>query len=188
MIYIYLKQSATLPCQSTVCLSDVAQVCRLGGPKDAIVGKQLGKLKKDAFLITATDVIAALGREDVTMLGAPACVVLPAPVADKPFKHWTKAVLVAILLFVGGGMTVLSYQTDTAMLDAHKALSVMVTGTEDNAAYVALPYCIGVGAGALLFSNVLPGKKKSPSLFELEQFEKEEEQREYLANKTEEDK
>ena len=188
MIYVYLKQCVQVAKNSAVRLGDVAQVVALGGGVKEARAVVLGRLEDSPFLLTAADVVFALGREDVTMLGAPACAVVPLQAADKPALHWFKAAVVCALLFVGGGMTVLAYQTDTAMLDAHAAIAQTVTGDEQDAPWVSLPYCAGVGLGVLLFSNVLPGKKKKPSVFEIEQFEKQDQERRYLADQAEGEK
>lgn len=78
MIYVYLKQCVQLAKNSAVRLGDVAQVVALGGGVKEARAAVLGRLEDSPFLLTAADVVFALGREDVAMLGAPACAVVPA--------------------------------------------------------------------------------------------------------------
>ena len=188
LLYIYLKQSALLDKGSPVALRDVAQLCAVGAQVKSIRDIELARLAEDPLLITAADVIAAVNREDVTMLGASACAVLP---RNQPQNKWIaalKTLFVAMLLFIGGGMTVLAYQTDVSMPDVHTALAELFTGDAGNVLWVTLPYCLGVGLGVLFFSNVLPGRKKEPTIFELEQFQKENETIQYQNAKAEEEK
>ena len=188
MLYVYLKQSAQLEQGRTVRLRDVAQLCAVGGKPSKAEETALASMQEKQLTVTAGDVVAALGREDVTMLGAPSCIVSAKPSPQSRFSLLWKTVFVAALLFLGGGMTILSYQTDVAMPDVHSALSKIFTGDESNVLWITLPYCIGVGAGVLFFSNVLPGRKKSPSIFDLEQFQKQNEVSQYVASQAEEEK
>lgn len=71
MIYVYLKQCVQLAKNSAVRLGDVAQVVALGGGVKEARAAVLGRLEDSPFLLTAADVVFALGREDVAMLGAP---------------------------------------------------------------------------------------------------------------------
>jgi len=188
VLYIYLKQTATLNRGQSVALRDVAQLAGVNSSVNQVKDVVLGRVGDGVLLITAADVAAALNREDVTFLGAPACAVQPRQKDDNKAVMYLKAAFVALLLFVGGAMTVLTYQTDVNMPETHVALSRIFTGSEGVSPWIVVPYCAGVGLGVLFFTNVLPGRKKEPSLFELEDFLSKSEQRKYDIAKAEEEK
>lgn len=188
MLFVYLKQSATLNRGQSVALRDVAQIAGVNASVQQVKDVVLGTVGDGMLLITAADVAAALNREDVTLLGAPACAVQPRQKDDSKPIMYLKAAFVAILLFVGGAMTVLTYQTDVNMPETHMALSKIFTGSDEVSPWIAVPYCAGVGLGVLFFTNVLPGKKKEPTLFELEEFLNKSDQRDYDVAKAEEKK
>ena len=188
MLYVYIKKSATLDRGTPVALRDVAQLSYVGNEAQTAGDTVLAQLEDNPILITAADVAAALNREDVTLMGADACAVVPREKQQSAALRYLKTGLVAVLLFVGGAMSVLTYQTDTDMPETHAVISRVFTGSEDNGMWVTLPYCIGVGLGVLFFSNVLPGKKKEPTLFEIEQYLKEKQVEDYNVSKAEEDK
>jgi len=188
VLFIYLKESAMLNAGESVALRDIAQLAGVNASIKQVKDTALGTLGEDVVLFTAADVAAALNREDVTFLGAPACAVSPRSKQDKKWIKAVKIVFVAALMFVGGAMTVLSYQTDVDMPEAHAALSKIFTGNADTSIWITLPYCIGVGLGVLFFTNVFPSKKKTPSLFELEDFTKKKVQHDFDVSKAEEKK
>ncbi|MGI6151496.1 MAG: hypothetical protein ACOYIR_06055 [Christensenellales bacterium] len=188
MLFIYLKQSAIMNKGESVALRDVAQLAGVNAGIKQVKDVVLGTVGEEMLLITAADVAAALNREDVTFLGAPACAVQPRQKEDSRLVMYLKAVFVAILLFVGGAMTILTYQTDVDMPETHMVLSRIFTGSDDLSPWITLPYCAGVGIGVLFFTNILPGKKKSPSLFELEEFSAQSDQQKYDVAKAEEKK
>ncbi len=188
MLFIYLKQSATMNRGESVALRDVAQLAGVNAGIKQVKDTVLGTVGQELLLITAADVAAALNREDVTFLGAPACAVTPRQKADGRLVMVLKAVFVAALMFVGGAMTVLTYQTDVDMPETHASLSQIFTGSQETSPWITIPYCAGVGIGVLFFTNVLPGKKKTPSLFELEEFTQKTDQQKYEVAKAEEEK
>lgn len=188
MLFIYLKQSATMNKGESVALRDVAQLAGVNAGIKQVKDIVLGTVGEGMLLVTAADVAAALNREDVTFLGAPACAVHPRQKPDSRLIMVLKVVFVAALMFVGGAMTVLSYQTDVDMPEAHASLSRIFTGSAEVSPWITIPYCAGVGIGVLFFTNILPGKKKTPSLFELEEFAKSAEQQKYDVAKAEEEK
>lgn len=188
MIYIQLKQNAVLSPHTGVALRDVAQLSFVGGKDKRVGDTPLARLEQDPVLITAADIAAALNREDITFTGEPSCLVTPRQKQDSAALRWLKTAFVTALLFVGGAMSVLAYQTDTDMPETHRVISRVFTGSEENGLWVTIPYCIGVGLGVLFFSNVLPGKKREPTLFEIEQYTKEQQVSDYDIAKAEEEK
>jgi hypothetical protein len=188
VLFIYLKQSAVMNKGENVALRDIAQLAGVNAGIKDIKDVILGKMGDETLLVTAADIAAALNREDITFLGASACAVQPRQKDNSKAVMYLKAIFVAMLLFVGGAMTVLTYQTDVNMPETHMALSKIFTGSDEVSPWITLPYCAGVGIGVLFFTNVLPGKKKSPSLFELEEFSQKSDQQKYDIAKAEEKK
>ena len=71
MLFIYLKQSATMNRGESVALRDVAQLAGVNAGIKQVKDTVLGTVGQELLLITAADVAAALNREDVTFLAAP---------------------------------------------------------------------------------------------------------------------
>ncbi len=188
MLYIYLKQTVMLNKGERVALRDIAQLAGANSQIIQVKDTVLGRIGEDMLLITAADVAAALKRDDLTFLGAPACAVQPRQKQDSKLIMVFKTVFVAALMFVGGAMTVISYQTDVDMPEAHLAITRIFTGSEETFPWITIAYCVGVSGGVLFFTNVIPGKKKKPTLFELEEFAMNTDQQKYDISKAEEQK
>ncbi len=188
MHFIYMKEGTTLNPGENIALRDVAQIHSAGANSKEIENILLGHVEDNTVFITAGDVAHALDREDITLMGADACAVSVRKAPQNKWMVFLKTLFVAVLLFIGGGMTVLCYQTDTAMPDVHGVLADVFLDGEQDILWISIPYCVGVGLGVLFFSNMLPGKKKEPTTFEIEQFLSEQEELQYQKANAEEDK
>ena len=177
MLYVYLKKTVRLPVGITITLGAITDLYQSDGSgtnkQEAL---QFGTVPKEGMiLVTTVDVARALGDDTAHIIGADSVAV----VAEKPDKKGFVMVLsvafVALLLFIGGGMTIMNYHSDVDMPNTIKSLSKIFTGSEDFGPWASILYSIGVGLGVLFFSNILPGKKNNPSVFEVEQFALDEE-------------
>lgn len=174
MLYIYLKNAAYLSQGGKVKLGDIAQLYQSdGNGTKKEQGLVLGKLDGDRLLVTCVDIAAALGDQhaDAQIKGADACVVKPLTVQNKPYQVVIKTIVVSLVIFAGAGMSIMNFHSDVDMPSVHQSLSEVFTGDSEFSPWISLAYCLGIGVGVLFFANMLPGKKKSPSIFEVEQFE-----------------
>ena len=78
-----------------------------------------------------------------------------------------------MLLFIGGGVTIMNYHVDVGMAEVHQKIFWLITGREDRKPLlVQVPYSLGLGIGMILFFNHFFKKKfnEEPSPLEVEMF------------------
>ncbi|GIP37536.1 stage V sporulation protein AA [Paenibacillus sp. J31TS4] len=81
--------------------------------------------------------------------------------------------LVWLLLFIGSGMAIMNFHADVSMLEVHKRIYELLTGSDSERPYLLqIPYSFGIGIGMILFFNHLFKKKfnEEPSPLEVEMF------------------
>lgn len=199
MLYVHLKKTVKLENSMPICLGHVAQ---LYAGKDGQDERVRSKLESDfkqliigrsggtaysTSIVTGADLARVLdGKTEFSITGAPFCLVLVKPLPERgKIMPWVKVAVLMALLFAGGAMTIMNFQTDVDMQSLHKTLSEILAGKGSNPLWVSIPYSLGIGGGVLFFSNLLPGKRKEPSIFEIEQFEMDVERNDYESSKAE---
>lgn len=171
MLYIYIKKGLQTADGAEITLEQIAEIYQSDG-SGAKQEKQLvlGTARKNQMtLITAIDVAKALQNDSAQIFGDACCVTVVQSQSKGSLVF--KTILVALLMFAGGMMTIVNYHSDVDMPVGHEALSRIFTGSENFSPWINIVYALGVGFGVLFFSNMLPGKKKEPNIFEIEQYE-----------------
>lgn len=176
MLYVYVKKTLRLPEGSPVTLSQVAELYQDDGSGTAkwdALG--LGTVGKDVMLITCVDLYKAIALDanSISIVGADACCVSPEVPLAKGFQLFWKVALISLILFAGAGLTIMNYHSDVHMQGVHETLAEILTGSQLIAPWISVMYCVGVAGGVLFFSNLIPGKHRPPSIFDIEQFEME---------------
>ena len=95
-----------------------------------------------------------------------------------------------LLLFIGGGVTIMNYHVDVGMAEVHQKIFQMITGREDpKPLLVQVPYSFGLGIGMVLFFNHFFKKRfnEEPSPLEVEMFNYQQDLDQYVIMKENEE-
>ncbi len=193
MIYVELMEDVKLKPGQEVWLKDIARVWRDDGVEKPDF--PLFALEKSLVKVDVLEVIRSLKRrlpeEEIQSVGSAFCWIQYEKKRKKAgFWGWSLAVMIAFLMFIGGGMAILNFHEDVNMVDVHKRLVFMVTGEEvENPLWVSIPYSLGLAGGIAIFFNLIPAmkKKKDPSPLELEYQTFQEQMDDYKKTKAEND-
>jgi stage V sporulation protein AA len=139
-----------------------------------------------AVILSSLDLVRAVKGQnpdlDVRMLGADHTVIRPR-LRPRPWltAFWT--VGVALVLFFGAFMAIMSFHADVDMGLMHRGLYQLVTGRlVERPLIIQVPYSFGVGLGVLLFFNSLSRRRPSsdPSPLDVEMHSYDQEADQYL--------
>lgn len=127
--------------------------------------------------VDAIEILGVLSRsvgEDVQiqLMGSDSCSVRIKKQQERAkVSTIVKGVIVALLLFFGGAMTLINYHTDAGMAEAHSIVSQSLGGGEAGEFFISLFYSIGIALGIAIFAGV--GRKRSgqPNMLDLETME-----------------
>lgn len=177
VVYIGLKTNINRLVDSHIRVGDVAEIHIQGRNCNELMDLVIKKVKPGWQTIQAVDVVKVLYQKlnpetRIEMIGEKRCMVQGMPVKQKrrAFKFVT-ALFLAVLMFLGGALTLMNFHADVSMPEVHAMLSTMITGDQDiSNLWINIPYSIGIALGVLIFTGI--GKKRSkPNLFEIEEQE-----------------
>ena len=177
VVYIGLKTNINRLIGSHIRVGDVAEIHFQGKSPNDLMDLVIKKVKPGWQTVQAVDVVKVLYRKlnpetRIEMIGEKRCMVQGLPVKQKKraFKLLT-ALFLAVLMFLGGALTLMNFHADVDMPKVHAMLSTMITGDQNvSNLWINVPYSIGIAVGVLLFTGI--GKKRSkPNLFEIEEQE-----------------
>ena len=139
--------------------------------------------KKGKFVITIIDIVNKIWSQypnaDVQSVGDPDVVIEYHPKISKQnsILEWIKAIAVAIIIFAGATVAIMTYNTDTSLGKTFIIINRIFTGREvDTPNLITIPYAIGLATGVLFFFNHF-GKRKitedpTPMQVEIAMYEK----------------
>ncbi|MCL2047327.1 MAG: stage V sporulation protein AA [Defluviitaleaceae bacterium] len=185
-IYIKPKKKAILADKFQILIKDVADVVAKGDEGEKIGQLKLVTIKHDAektknYAISVTDIIKkitqAYPNAAVNNVGEldtwVHCTFGKAK--DKPLFMWLRVCVVSLILMVGAATAIMAFHTDGQIPKVFERYYSMLYGTESkNPPIIAIPYCIGLALGIVVFYNHFMGKKISddptPIEVEIEQY------------------
>lgn len=149
---------------------------------------------KGKFVLTIIDIINKIWSQypnaDVQSVGDSDVVIEYHPEKTKPnaVLEWCKVIGVAIIVFAGALVAIMTYNTDTSLGETFIIINRIFTGKEvKQPNIITVPYAIGIATGVIYFFNHL-GRKKitedpSPMQIEIAMYERDAEDTE-IANLT----
>lgn len=177
VLYVGMRSSARKERYEALRVGDVAQIFIEGHDNQPFLDAFIGRVRPGWTAVRPVDVVRALHHivpegTAIEMMGEQKCMVqglLPGK-RTHPLAY-IATVLVALLLFFGGAITLMNFHADVDMPTVHANLSALITGREDvGALWVSIPYSVGIALGVIFFTGF--GKKRTdPNFFELEEHE-----------------
>lgn len=177
VLYVGLRASVKKIQDTNLLVGDVAQLFMQERDTLSLLGIPLGIVQTGWRVIMPVQIVQALIEElprdtSVQMIGEKKCMVQGIPAKKK--KHplaGAGTFLIALLLFLGGALTLMNFHADVDMPHVHRMISTLITGNDNTGTlWISIPYSVGIGLGVLFFTGV--GKRrKNPNFFELEEQE-----------------
>jgi stage V sporulation protein AA len=177
VLYVGLKASVKKAQGSELKAGDVAELFMEGESTAELGETPLGPVWPGWRAVMPVQVVRALIKElpegtKIQMIGERKCMVqgVPAKRKKRPLT-WLKTAAIALLLFFGGGLTLMNFHADVNMPGVHRMIASLVTGQEDaGVMWISIPYSIGIGLGVVFFTGF--GRRRAgPNLLELEEQE-----------------
>lgn len=154
----------------------------------ATAGKQPGSIKVVPGIEILTYIKSHFPQLEVYPVGKLDVIVeVTDPIRQQAGRLFLLA-LVCLLLFVGSGLTIISFHDDVNMALTHQTLYTMLTGMETTRPLILqIPYSLGLGLGMMLFFNHLGKRsgKREPSPLEVEMHLYEKNIQQYLRDRQE---
>lgn len=186
VLYVGLKASIKKTQKTELRVGDVAQLFMEDTSVAPFLDAVLGVVQPGWRVIRPVQVVQTLVQvlpegTSIQMIGEQKCMVqgIPATREKHPFAR-LGAVVIGMLLFFGGALTLMNFHADVDMPRVHALISTLITGNENaGALWISIPYSIGIGLGVIFFTGF--GKKRSnPNFFELEEQEYRDKVEKYL--------
>lgn len=180
-VYVRAYKRTTIEAEKQVKIGDVADVAAPPIVKATIDNMQIYTIpdthQKGKFVITIIDIINKIWSNypnaDIQSVGDPDVVIEYHPKVSKPNSiwEWCKAIAVAIIIFAGATVAIMTYNTDTSLGKTFIIINRILTGKEVDAPnLITIPYAIGIATGVIFFFNHLGRKKitEDPSPMQVE--------------------
>ncbi|OUM96832.1 MAG: stage V sporulation protein AA [Thermobacillus sp. ZCTH02-B1] len=178
-LYVRLRKRLVIRPGDTVRLGDVARLLADDERERRLAGLVLYRHSPedgDRAVIDMLHVIRAVSEAepglDVEFVGEPQTLVTVTARSQKPIPGML--VVAWLLLFFGSGLTIMNFHADVGMLEVHRRMTELITGTRaERPLWFQIPYSIGVGLGMILFFNRVIRRKLSeePSPLEVEMYQ-----------------
>jgi stage V sporulation protein AA len=188
-VYIFFSNRAKVE-ESTVCLSDIASICctdkalqrklrmitvyQFQDAQQKQNAKQSGKTE-NRIIITALKIFEIILSQypNLTLIPLGSTDIIIEQDISKPKKVLTflKASCICLITFFGSLFTIMAFNNDVQVHEVFVQIFKLVTGHEnDGFSVLEGGYCIGLGAGILIFYNHFGKKKlsKDPTPLEIE--------------------
>lgn len=80
------------------------------------------------------------------------------------YFQYLKALVVALIVFLGSGFTIMTFNQDVSVGKLFDKINQMVLGTKDGHNVIEIAYSVGIGVGIVLFFNHFSRKKLEKEL------------------------
>ncbi len=143
----------------------------------------------EALCVTAFDVaqriMAIYPQASVNSLGAAECSIFIKHKKQSKALTALKLLFLCAVMFFGGAIAIMTFHEDVGMRSVQNSIYTFFTGIRSgNALIVSIPYTIGIAIGFIVLFGLLDGKKKKPSVLDIDIHEQEKALRDYIATKS----
>lgn len=163
-VYIRAYKRTTVEMKSSICIGEIADVAAPPEVKARVEGMKVFHVpdtsQKGKFVITILDIVNKIWefypKADVQSVGDPDVIIhyVPTPIKQHKLWEWVKAIAVALIIFAGSSVAVMTYNTDTSLPKTFIILNRIFTGKDvDNPYLITIPYAFGIAFGILFFFN-----------------------------------
>lgn len=200
-VYIVLDSKKSISTNADIYIKDIAKV----SSRDTNKQKKIGNIKiykskedEDWDYINAdaiTDKVLEKHKDiNVNMLGSPQ-ILLEIKSLEKKTNgiQFLKVLAICIVLFLGSGISIISFHEDVNMGKSLEKIHYTITGEKKNKPLLmTIPYSIGIGVGVITFFSRIISKsrrrRKEPGPMEIELFLYNKDMEEYILNELIKDK
>lgn len=168
-IYIKPHKKTTVTKEMLIRLTDIAEISapqHIQRQLEQVIVFRVPENKKANYIISIIQIIKAILAEipNVTISneGAENVVLQFLPEKWKENKLWEiiKVATVALILFIGSAVAIMTYHEDVALIKVFSALQEMLIGVQSDTPYwLSIPYSIGIGFGIIVFYNQFGTRK-----------------------------
>ncbi|MGE8204391.1 stage V sporulation protein AA [Heyndrickxia sp. NPDC080065] len=178
LIYLRLRHRVEVKPDSTIKLSDIAQII---APEKILLSLkqmpvyQVSKADKTSVVIDIMKVIHLItekfGAMDIQTVGPSQTII------EIIYKNRKLSIpfflLIWILLFIGSALAIMNFHEDVSMRLVHQKIYKMITGFDESKPLILqIPYSLGLGLGMIIYFNHIFKKRfnEEPSPLEVEIF------------------
>ena len=178
VIYTRMRNRVHVNVNQKVRIKDIARII---GPEELVSRIEEALLltvnseDKNIIIIDLAQLIMAIQAIDplieVETFG-PSQAIIEVIYPKKKMSFVTFAVI-WLLMFIGGGITIMNFHVDVSMAEVHQKLFTLITGrVDEKPLLIQIPYSFGIGIGMILFFNHFFKKRfnEEPSPLEVEMF------------------
>lgn len=168
-VFVVLKEKATLDTEDYIYVKDIGKVYSLEEETKELVENievyssssiETWDLINPAHV--AEKIMKSVTDIDLNFLGA-SDILLEIKSREKENKilEFLKVIFVSATLFLGAGLGIMYFHEDVNMVDVMEKLYFSFTGiNKENPLIMSVPYCIGIGVGAVTFSSRIKSSSK----------------------------
>ncbi len=168
-IYISPHRKTTITKKKLIQLKDIAEISvpqHVQKQVEDIIVFNIKEDKKANYIISIIQIIKSILKEfpeaSISNEGEESVVLQFLPEHYKENRIWRffKVAVVALTLFVGSGITIMTYHEDVGLLNVFTSIEEILTGIgSDHPNWISIPYSIGIGLGIIIFYNQFGVKK-----------------------------
>ncbi len=170
-VYISLPNKATLANKNCIKVSDIATICTTNVDEQKIKDIEVISINKNEnklYYLTLIEIVKKIKckyeEAEIINLGKQNIIVeyMKEEKKENPIFHYSKIILVCLILFFGGATTIAAFHVETQLMEIIKNVYVYFTGESvDNEYILSIPYTLGIGIGIATFFNHIGNKKIS---------------------------
>lgn len=188
-LFFCLKKSIYVKSNSLA----LSEICEIYGTDDtAKLSKYTIAFDNIAKTVTAFDVSKELSMMypdfTITNIGPLECDILLHNNPQSKKILILKTLVLCIIMFFGGAITIMTFHEDTNMRSVHTSIYQFFNGEEkEDVPIVSIPYSFGIAVGFALLYGLFKKKKNQPSILDLNIFEHRNTLKKYLSENNKQD-
>ncbi|NLN15474.1 MAG: hypothetical protein GX185_07735 [Tissierellia bacterium] len=194
-VFLLIKGKAALDINTSIKAKDLADVyCKDTATRRKVENVIVAKTpaEEDWMNISSIEIIEKIDKElpnlEIEVIGAEDVLIeVKSPEESNKVLKLLKTIIIFIILFIGSGLTIINFYTDTDMEKTMEVIYETLTGIKNPNPYaLTISYSIGLGIGVIIFFNRIISKslrrKKEPGPMEIELFAYDKDMEDYILN------
>lgn len=171
----------------------LSQICEIAGVEDTsklddIVISFNGNARKFSAYEVSTKLLELYPGYSINSIGEVECnIILHNPAHNKAMLV-VKTILLCLIMFFGGAITIMTFHEDTNMRKVHTGIHEFFMGEkEQDVPIVSVPYSIGVAVGFAMLFGIFNRKKSRPSILDLDIYDQQDKLKKYVSQSNKRD-
>lgn len=171
----------------------LSQVCEIAGVDDTskldkVVITFNGSARKISAYEVSKKLLELYPGYSINSIGEVECnVIMHNPAQNKKILV-IKTILMCLIMFFGGAITIMTFHEDTNMRSVHTGIHEFFTGEKkQEVPIVSIPYSIGVAVGFAMLYGIFNRKKSRPSILDLDIYDHQNQLKKYVSQSNKKD-